>query len=694
MAKTIIGRVRPALQGKWDQTKSYEILSWVKYDGILWQAVKDVPAMADPPSKDSEYWFAISSSDPENVQELIDSAIEPIQDTLTNDVVHKEGNEEISGIKTFTGDSVHGPTQLLTDNSDAFATTSFVQGLVAKIQQGFIDLDAHLIVSTENDQIINGVKTFTQSPLVPNVTDTADKSKKAANTLYVHKVIEAALEDLDADSGKWVKKVNSKLPTNLATIAGITEDMPIDAIVYFLQETTNPLYQVELDSETGLKKLVVMSIGGVDTNTKWIKKFDGKPSELTNIAEFVADIPNNGLINFTESDDTLVDDDNNTVNVDQFVSEYITPLQSAIEDEETGLEAIKTIADSALVKADAAATQTALNEVKATADNALPSSGGELSGSFLRKFNYLDFSTVADKSNDYYSLMAGYDKNNTNFFALRGWYWQTNSWATSASNQVSLTAYIPDETEELIASALGVIVYKDGTKKVSITENPEINEYSTQIATCRYCVDNFMQSSHSSITLYLGGANASDTAAINTGRGKTPDKPFAGLSAILNWISKYYASNYEIKIVLQDDYNAAGSLYYNLPSIYRIHLTSDSTKRKITFNQNTYINSGSLKFSNIKLHFNNVPQGLSVQGHYRDTHLQLDSDLEITGTVTQALLNAFYGGTIWINNSISGTVTGKKYSCTTGGKIFTNNLGASAIPGSVAGTCDDNSIFV
>lgn len=102
--------------------------------------------------------------------------------------VWQTGDQGISGIKTF-GVSPIVPTPQVGDSSDKAATTKFVADAIA----GFKTDDD---VKLEGDQSVAGVKTFTDSPLVPTPV-AGDASTKVANTQFVATAIEAAVANAD-----------------------------------------------------------------------------------------------------------------------------------------------------------------------------------------------------------------------------------------------------------------------------------------------------------------------------------------------------------------------------------------------------------------------------------------------------------------------------------------------------------------
>ena len=57
MPKVKIGKVRPTYKGTWDSTLTYEVLDWVIYRGLAYQAIRDVPVNREP-DVNTGYWVA------------------------------------------------------------------------------------------------------------------------------------------------------------------------------------------------------------------------------------------------------------------------------------------------------------------------------------------------------------------------------------------------------------------------------------------------------------------------------------------------------------------------------------------------------------------------------------------------------------------------------------------------------------
>jgi hypothetical protein len=91
--------------------------------------------------------------------------------------------------------------------------------------------------------------------------------------------------------------------------------------------------------------------------------------------------------------------------------------------------------------------------------------------------------------------------------------------------------------------------------------------------------------------------------------------------------------------------------------------------------------------------------GTASGGHYLADIDGLITSLGVTwqgtGTVTQAAFAYANGGSIFTaSNSSSGTYSGLRYTVNTNGKIIVNGQGASAFPGSTAGSSTTGGQYV
>lgn len=113
-----------------------------------------------------------------------------------DEFVRLTGDQSVSGVKTFDA-SPQVPTASEGDNSSNAASTQFVTGAIARAHAS-----APTLVRTGGDQVIDGKKTFLQAPVIPTQPYT-DSSTKAASTAFVHAVVENVA--LDASNAVQLK---------------------------------------------------------------------------------------------------------------------------------------------------------------------------------------------------------------------------------------------------------------------------------------------------------------------------------------------------------------------------------------------------------------------------------------------------------------------------------------------------------
>lgn len=193
--------------------------------------------------------------------------------------------------------------------------------------------------------------------------------------------------------------------------------------------------------------------------------------------------------------------------------------------------------------------------------------------------------------------------------------------------------------------------------------------------------------------IHIGGDNASDTADLNYGRGLSESLPFATPAAAIAWASKSLASNGSVTFVLHDDFNWGPEIDCSV--FGRLALTSDSTKRTLTLPRFAVCYNGVLVFSNIKLAIpadGNVSCFACADGQRGNPIISFSAGVEFSGTPSIASLVAYNGGKLSVGADIAGEVSGKRFSVTRGGMLLLNGKAETAIPGSIAGTHDDNSI--
>lgn len=216
--------------------------------------------------------------------------------------------------------------------------------------------------------------------------------------------------------------------------------------------------------------------------------------------------------------------------------------------------------------------------------------------------------------------------------------------------------------------------------------------YGTGIVNNRRLMDYAPQKLTSEINIYVGGANASDTADLFNGRGLTSDKPFATLGAALAFIrGNFFAPSLYLTIIPQADLTGNFTIWGHGLRCLRIGHPS----QKYTITGNMTVLSGAVCLRNLKL----VAPADTVYLIYMNgaeggrPHLRILENVELSGTVTGAAIASDYGSIVLISKPLTGAITGKRYLVASGGAIYTNGKGPNAIPGTVAGTCDSVSVY-
>ena len=249
-------------------------------------------------------------------------------------------------------------------------------------------------------------------------------------------------------------------------------------------------------------------------------------------------------------------------------------------------------------------------------------------------------------------------------------------------------------------SVLYVGADSNGIKYVRIP-TPDLNSAGNQAITAQWA-NNKYPLKVSSLNIYVGGSNASDTADIGNGRGLSADKPFATIQAALNYIKAtfVYVGGYPpIYVHLMEDnlILPSGVWLGNLHVQIRDGLTDGSVRT--LFTNSTEFSSGVLSFyGNFKL------KALSDDARYivRSTAYNAagstlyfaGSSLELEGTVSNGAIAAQNCGRVFLHsNAISGNITGRRYHITYGGQILTNGRGANLIPGSIEGYSDASGLY-
>lgn len=315
--------------------------------------------------------------------------------------------------------------------------------------------------------------------------------------------------------------------------------------------------------------------------------------------------------------------------------------------------------------------RTAAAAAQATADAALPKSGGEMTGDL--SLGYADDQTIR--------MVSIKSDETKNFVQLI---------ATQSGGTVSRGIFrVYDQHNEAHTfSEIGLNINPDGTAYATCPP-PRQNNYASDIVNTKAMKDYAPYVIPGGATLHIDAVNGSDTADLFMGRGFSQEKPFKTLNALFMWLSRC-SSQSIVSVVLHSDiqYPPTNQVYRE-PMIFAVQLQSDDVRRTINIMNEggLVIQGGVLRFANINLQASGIGHFISVDGQTGYAKCFIGNDVSMDGEVTVAALSVTRGGECYIHAPVTGNVTGKKYICTNGGMI----IGASSIPGSEAGTCDANS---
>lgn len=343
-------------------------------------------------------------------------------------------------------------------------------------------------------------------------------------------------------------------------------------------------------------------------------------------------------------------------------------VQAAVENETTGLAATKAIADSA----------------KTTAEAALPRAGGEMSGNL---FIYCGKAVDGGNGERASLSLGGSDKKKITHL-ISFYNKSTNSDIGAASTLLRVFNHNIETQPNYTDLTINL---DDDGRAYGLSPQPR-DSYGNDIVTTKYAKDKFLQKLSSQLILYVGGAGASDTADLFAGRGMTADKPFATLDAAWKYgVNNFCGGAQNLHLVVQADL-ACGIVFINSVNINAIVIKSDSVKRNITLTR-LEVGAGAVQLENIKLTAGTgSPYILAARS--AGTMLTLDAGVELYGAPGECAVKAKWGGMVLVNGDIGGSVTGKRYICEGCGRIVTNGRGATAIPGTEAGTCDASSVYI
>ena len=365
------------------------------------------------------------------------------------------------------------------------------------------------------------------------------------------------------------------------------------------------------------------------------------------------------------------------VKLDENGKKVLTPVTDSTST--TAADALA-VATEAKQTADAAATKTALDAVKATADGALQKSGGEMTGGLIRKIHSIEVANPTVGA--WGTLIRGTDNNNADSALLL-----SRTTATGSGNE--LVSYSLNDGNP-VNQRIGIYCNSDGSGYATCPP-PRPDNYGTDIVNAKAMKDYAPMKLTQATTIHVNAETGSDTADLFAGRGFSEEKPFKTLLAAIRYVSSMLVGGYHVSIMLHSDAELPANtseLYLGNVGIVSVISASNSNKNTITMGGQVFIRKGSLRLANAKFNLPSVAGLFACSGTKAGwAHLFIDSGVEVTGNVTEELFEITYGGSLFVGASITGTVTVKKYICTNGGMI----IGASKIPGTIDGTCDANS---
>lgn len=247
---------------------------------------------------------------------------------------------------------------------------------------------------------------------------------------------------------------------------------------------------------------------------------------------------------------------------------------------------------------------------------------------------------------------------------------------------------------------LSLCFEKDGTI-YGLAPNPPANSCANVIDTTQGSI-NRHPLKVTDIQVHVGGANASDTADLFSGRGLSADKPFATLLAAINFINHNYLVANRAMFILHSDITITDRQRILVKNMGMCAVCSDDTKRTITLEGSAaYLDmwGGCFAMWDVNVQLNGARNFIRSNSVYGFATVYLGNQFDtashavnLNGTVTVATIEAS-GGSVYLHDELTGSVTGKRYACANGGRIITNGRGVNAIPGTIAGTCDESSIY-
>lgn len=337
------------------------------------------------------------------------------------------------------------------------------------------------------------------------------------------------------------------------------------------------------------------------------------------------------------------------------------------------------------VAGDSAAIGDILTRLSAIETNALLKSGGTLSGDLTIWKN-----DSALFLKDPRSKMG--ETPSENLFPALRWLDQDGetvgfvqrAFRITGENEIGLAVLTKKADGSLANNALVLVTEADGTAygKCPLARNL----YNNDIAVMRNVMDYSPQRYTANIAAYVGGANASDTADLNNGRGLSEAKPFATPLAALKWAATHYAAAVVLNLVFCANMSLDGlAIPGNL--FHYINMSGKTAATKLSLSAPISLSGGGLQLSNISLEGSNIEAFVRASGSYRACRVVIGAGVTMNGSVIEGTVFALNGAQVICTSAVSGTVTGKKY------RLATNSfLGAPQyLPGSEDGLKDASS---
>lgn len=337
----------------------------------------------------------------------------------------------------------------------------------------------------------------------------------------------------------------------------------------------------------------------------------------------------------------------------------------------------KLLATEAKALATAAATKTELAEVKQTADGALQKSGGEMSGEI--RFDNETGGVLQDEQAWANPAITFRDSAGGRFAGFQAGQSGTDGiflrlWARRDGSETPVYIGLRVGGTDVRHAHFQVPSYPDFQDMplgAAINKNV-LTDYAAPLLTANKY-------------FYIDPVNGSDTADLHSGRGESQDKAFKTFDAAVRWAQRYCSSE-TVGLYLMGDVTCNLDAI-DFPNAKLVRVTSLNGPWTITLQKPFMVRSGTIEL--YKVNFaapDAIANIFAAVGYYGQAHMIINT-VNVTGSVTDAVVKASHDAYAVVNGGFTGTVTGKKYSCLYGGIL----AGASLIPGTIDGTCDANS---